>query len=145
MYHGQTKRYIETIHATSILKDISIDTQSRNISTMDKPTKQQPQPSDLINLQHLANQYEKQQIKLLLNQFSDVFSLDPNDIGHCTVLPQRIVLKDNTKVANTPPYRIAPNLQGVVVQYVDKLFQAGVIQKSTSPFCSPLLLVKKAG
>ena len=138
---------IETIHATSILKDIKVRLQSANILTITKKNKKvaEIRPSDLINLSHLANQQQQEAVKDLINKYSDVFSLDPNDIGHCTALPQRILLKDESKVANTPPYRIAPNLQGVVVQYVEKLFQAGVIQKSTSPFCSPLLLVKKAG
>ena len=132
---------IETTHPTSVVKDITVNINSVNCANR----KTSQLPSDQINLSHLANSKQQNTIRELLNTFPDVFSLDPNDIGHCTVLPQRVILKDQTKVANTPPYRIAPNLQPVVVQYVDKLYQAGVIQKSTSPFCSPLLLVKKAG
>ena len=137
---------VETTHPTSILQDIKITKMvQKTIQSIAKNHKSKTKPSDLINLSHLTNLHQQQAIKDLINLYTDVFSIDPNDIGHCTVIPQKIILKDESKVANTPPYRIAPNLQSVVVDYVDKLYQAGVIQKSTSPFCSPLLLVKKAG
>ena len=87
----------------------------------------------------------KKTIQQLLHNYSDVFSLTPNDIGFSDAISQTIVLKDPNEIACTPPYRIAPNLQPIVHEYVDKLYAAKVIQKSTSPFCSPLLLVRKAG
>lgn len=80
----------------------------------------------------------------LLSRFSDILSLDPNEIGNCNVLPQHIILKNAQKTTCIPPYRNSPHLQHVVKSYVGKLLDAGVIQRSTSPFCSPLLLVKKA-
>lgn len=81
----------------------------------------------------------------LLSKFSSIFSLNPNDVGHCTAVPQTIVLKDSRKVACIPPYRIPHHLLPVVQEYIHNLATAGIIQKSTSPFCSPLMLVKKAG
>ena len=82
--------------------------------------------------------------KSLLRKFSDVLSVDSNEVGHCTELPQRILLQDEKKIACTPPYRIPEHLKEVAIEYVEKLRDAGIIQKSTSPFNSPLLLVKKA-
>ena len=79
----------------------------------------------------------------LLNEFSDVFSLDPDDVGHCNIIKQRITLKDPNKVSCTPPYRIPHHLKEVVLKYVDKLLAAGIIRKSSSPFSAPLMLVRK--
>ena len=96
-----------------------------------------------IRLEHLPESLRKQYEKVFA-EFPDVFSLNPNDVGHCKTLPQRIILKDEKKIVCIPPYRTAPHLQPVVKDYVEKLLAAKVIQHSTSPFCSPLLLVKKA-
>ena len=120
-------------------EDIITDISYTHISSIHKQV-----PSQQIHLEHLS-ETERKEISTLIDKYPDVFSLDPNDIGHCTILPQRLILKDNTKISCIPPYRIAPQLQPIVHAYVDKLYQAKVIQKSTSPFCSPLLLVKKAG
>lgn len=94
------------------------------------------------NLANIPEKFHQQYIQLL-HDYSDIFSVDPNDIGKCDVVTQRITLKDANKVACTPPYRIPHHLKEVAVQYVHKLLSAGVIQKSTSPFCSPLMLVRK--
>ena len=88
---------------------------------------------------HLQNVYRK-----LIHSNSDVFSIDPNDIGNCNSIQQKIKLIDPNKVACIPPYRTPFHLQIVVDDYIRKLLAAGVIQKSNSPFSSPLMLVKKA-
>lgn len=80
----------------------------------------------------------------LVLQNADVFSINPNDIGRCSAVTQTIKLKDPSKVACIPPYRTPHHLLPVVDDYVKKLLGTGVIQKSNSPFSSPLLLVKKA-
>ena len=82
--------------------------------------------------------------KNVLRSFTDVLSVDSNEVGHCTTLPQRIILQDEKKIASTPPYRVPEHLKGVAKEYVEKLRDAGIIQPSTSPFNSPLLLVRKA-
>ena len=79
----------------------------------------------------------------LLERYSAVINDDSTDIGRCTLLKQRITLKDPSQVACTPPYRIPPALQPIVDKFVDQLLSAGIIRKSTSPFSSPLMLIKK--
>ena len=129
---------------SQVLPEESIVNEIKPMVKTIKRSKSKVKPSDLVKLNHLPQKLQEK-VKGVIDAYPDVFSLDPNDIGHCTVIPQKIMLKDNQQVACTPPYRIAPNLQPVVHEYVDKLLNAKVIQKSTSPFCSPLLLVNKAG
>ena len=81
----------------------------------------------------------------MLSQFSDIFSMNPDDVGHCKDYPQRIMLKNEKEIANTPPYRIPHHLLEIAHNYINKLLKAGIIRPSTSPFSSPLLLVKKPG
>ncbi len=87
--------------------------------------------------------YEK--VKRLVIEYRDVFARDKLDLGHCNVLPHVIRLQDPTKVVNQPPYRWPYALTKAVHDYVDNLLNAGVIRHSTSPFSSPLMMVRKAG
>ena len=81
----------------------------------------------------------------MLARFPSIFSVNPDDVGHCKEFPQKILLKDNKMIANTPPYRIPHHLLEVAHSYIHKLLKAGIIRPSTSPFSSPLLLVRKPG
>ena len=87
----------------------------------------------------------KDKFRSLIKSFSDIFSIDPNSIGRCDILKQKITLLDKTRVACTNPYRIAPNLMHIVEAYVHQLLKQDVIENSTSCFNSPILLVKKPG
>ena len=98
-------------------------------------------PADLSNVpSEMRGHYQE-----MLNSFSHVVNDEATDIGKCNLVKQVIRLKDPTKVACTPPYRIPEALRPVVDQFVDNLLEAGVIRSSNSPFSSPLMLVKKAG
>ena len=86
----------------------------------------------------------KSRFQSLIREFDDVINDNATDIGKCSLLKQRIRLKDPNDIACTPPYRIPPALQPVVDHFVDELLAAGIIRSSNSPFSSPLMLVKKA-
>jgi len=79
----------------------------------------------------------------IISSYSDVFSIDPNDIGHCTVMNQKIRLIDPNRVSCIPPYRLPHNLKPVAEHYVRNLLASKVLKHSTSPFSSPLMLVRK--
>ena len=80
----------------------------------------------------------------VVNEYSDVFSNGKLDVGDCPIMPHVIKLKDPSQVVSIPPYRMPYHLQAVAADYVDNLLKANVIRKSTSPFSSPLMLVRKA-
>ena len=79
----------------------------------------------------------------LLNKHPRAFSIREGELGLCSTMPQVINLKDPSHVSCRPQYRIPENLRPVVRKYVDKLLSANVIRPSTSPFSSPLMLVRK--
>ena len=80
-----------------------------------------------------------------LVEFADTFSRDHLDVGKCDVVPHTIKLKPEAKgkIVNMPPIRQPFHLREVTNEYVTKMLDAGIIQRSDSPFSSPLFLVRK--
>ena len=82
---------------------------------------------------------DKDKILQTLLEFSDVFH---NSLGHTTVLEHHI------STGNSPPIRQFPrqlpyHYRNEVSQQVQDMLLQGVIQPSTSPWASPLVLAKK--
>uniref|UniRef100_A0A914QUT5 RNA-directed DNA polymerase n=1 Tax=Panagrolaimus davidi TaxID=227884 RepID=A0A914QUT5_9BILA len=66
-------------------------------------------------------------------------------IGNYTgPIVHRIDLVDSTKFIAERPRRIAPALQEVVEKQIDDMLKQHIIRPSTSPFQSPIVMVKKA-
>ncbi|XP_073355673.1 uncharacterized protein [Aegilops tauschii subsp. strangulata] len=78
----------------------------------------------------------------LLEQFTDVFE-DPRSLPPRRECDHRIPLMAGAQPVNLRPYRYKPELKTEIERQVQELLDAGVIQKSSSPFSSPALLVKK--
>ena len=97
-----------------------------------------------LKLESVPTSYRKE-YKALMEQYHDVFSSNPDDVGCCTELKQSIRLIDDNKVSATPPYRMPHHLLPIAHEYVKKLLRLDIIRPSTSPFSSPLMLVKKPG
>jgi len=99
-------------------------------------------PAEQVDLSALTEQWQAK-FRHLFRTYDDVLSKTAEDVGKCPVIPQQIKLADDKMVASTPPYRLPENLKPIVHDYVDRLLKADVIRKSSSPFSSPLMLVKK--
>lgn len=78
----------------------------------------------------------------LLEQYADVFE-DPRTLPPRRKCDQKIPLMPGTQPVNPRPYRYKPELKTEIERQIQELLDAGVIQKSSSPFSSPALLVKK--
>ena len=133
----------ETISPDNMVQIKEVNELRTGVSKAPKCQHYKRRLNDELDLSKIPENMRSLYKKLVFDN-SDIFSIDPNDIGDCRSLPQKIRLVDQNKVACIPPYRIPYHLQHVVEDYVQKLLAAGVIQKSDSPFSSPLMLVKKA-
>ncbi|MCO5610830.1 hypothetical protein L7F22_065072 [Adiantum nelumboides] len=80
-----------------------------------------------------------------LNQFQDVFIDDI--LGELP--PKRgdddhmIELIPGSSPPNKPPYRVSQAQQEEIIRQVNELVEKGMVRPSSSPFCSPVLLVQK--
>ena len=78
----------------------------------------------------------------LLNDFQGSFSKDDTDLGLTTLTEHQIDTGD-AKPVKQPPRRPPLALAGEEKKAIDQMLQQGIIQKSTSPWASPIVLVKK--
>ena len=86
--------------------------------------------------------WKKQQVAQLLRNYQSTFSKDEFDLG-CTHLAEHQIDTGNTKPVKQPPRRIPLALQGKDKEAIEKMLKSGAIRKSTSPWASPIVLVRK--
>lgn len=81
-------------------------------------------------------------IQQLLDEFHDVLT-EPKSLPPSWVFDHRIPLSDERTVVNVAPYRYAHYQKNEIEKQVDELLKSWLIRPSTSPFSSPVLLVRK--
>ncbi|XP_069992741.1 uncharacterized protein [Penaeus vannamei] len=79
-------------------------------------------------------------VKDLITDFSDVFSDVP---GHTKSIEHVIKLESNVPVSKKP-FPIPHHLVLVFDKEVDRMLKLGIIEPSNSPYCSPVVLVRKS-
>lgn len=79
----------------------------------------------------------------LIQKYSDIFSKSATDIGLCKTLKHEIKLKEGAEPLCFPIRRIPIALEEKVNDLVDDLHEKGIIRESKSPWCAPLVIVKK--
>ena len=94
---------------------------------------------DKVELGPQLNHEEKEELTALLAKYEDVFSDMP---GAARVAPHQIELTSNVPV-RVKPYPIPLRLIDAVNSEISEMEAAGIIEKSTSPYCSPMVVVKK--
>ena len=81
----------------------------------------------------------------LLNKFSNAFSKNDMDLG-LTNLTEHCIETGDARPVKQPPRRVPLAYANEEKKLVDQMLQQGIIQKSHSPWASPLVLVvKKSG
>ncbi|XP_037493831.1 uncharacterized protein LOC110010892 [Jatropha curcas] len=82
------------------------------------------------------------EMRTLLDQFPDIYQR-PSQLPLELKINHRINLKEGANPINVRPYRYAHFQKAEIEKQVHDMLNSGLIQPSTSPFSSPVLLVKK--
>lgn len=85
---------------------------------------------------------EKGSVASLLNKYSDIFSKDEWDIV-LTNLAEHPTVTGNAAPVKQRPRRVPLAFVAEEKAAIDDLLKKGVIQKSTSPWASPIVFVRK--
>ena len=92
-----------------------------------------------VNINPKLSRGQLSQVNEVISNFPDVFS----DIPGCTsTFSHKIHLTSNIPV-HRKPYPVPHHLQASFDDEIEKMIQLGVIEPSTSPYCSPSVLIKK--
>ena len=81
-------------------------------------------------------------IQKLLEEFEDVFK-EPTALPPHRSMDHAIHLMPNSTPVNVKPYRYPYFQKNEIERQVEDMLKSGIIRPSTSPFSSPVLLVKK--
>jgi hypothetical protein len=81
-------------------------------------------------------------IQQVVDQHEHLFQ-DPKELPPSRAYDHHIPLLPRVKPVNVKPYRYSPTQKDEIERQVYDMLDNGIIQPSTSPFASPVLLVKK--
>ena len=81
-------------------------------------------------------------LKTLLDEYADIFSSGPADLGRTGVVKHQIDTGDSPPIKQAPR-RVPLHQQEVVRQHVEDMLQNGLVRPSTVPWASNIVLVKK--
>ena len=96
-----------------------------------------------LNLEEAAVSKEgRATLRRLVTDYSDVFSRGENDIGRTSLLKHNIQTGD-AKPTRQRPRRIPLRLREEVEEQKTRMLRDGIIEESSSPWCSPIVLAKK--
>ncbi|GBN11740.1 Transposon Ty3-I Gag-Pol polyprotein [Araneus ventricosus] len=98
-------------------------------------------PSILENLERL-NEEQRTAVKELLQEFQNLFSTSDSDVGRCNMTQHRINTGNHPPIKQYPrrlPLAKKEEAERLVKEMVDN----GIIEESSGPWASPLMLVKK--
>jgi len=84
---------------------------------------------------------QTEDLTALLDEFGDVFSDVP---GRTTLGVHHIELKPDTKPIRCAPYRLNQEKAKVLKDELGNLLDQGIIEESTRPWASPIVMVPKA-
>ena len=87
-----------------------------------------------------------EQLGDVLCEDADVFSTSKTDVGSCSLMTFEISVPEGSAPVTSRPHRINSILAKEVEATLNQYLAAGLIQHSTSPYSSPLVVIpKKSG
>ncbi|XP_066166261.1 uncharacterized protein [Oryza sativa Japonica Group] len=81
-------------------------------------------------------------IQSILDEFADIFT-EPEGLPPSRSYDHTIPLIAGAQLVNIRPYRYTPDQKNEIEKQVQEMLKKGIIRPSSSPFSSPVLLVKK--
>ena len=85
---------------------------------------------------------QKRQLVSVLTSFSDTFALDQSQLGRTDLVEHSIETGEQRPIRQLPyrtPFALRQEMEGMIGQMLEQ----GVIQESSSPWASPVVLVAK--
>lgn len=91
---------------------------------------------------HERSDCSKKNLEVILRKYFSVFSVNKMDLGKTDIFTHKIDTGDTKPIACLPR-RIPQAFESKVDELVDSLLMNGIIEESSSPWNSPIVVVKK--
>lgn len=85
---------------------------------------------------------QQRQLREIIDSFSDCFATS-SKVRQTTLTKHRIITDENERPIHQRPYRVSAKEQDAIRRQVKEMLADDVIQPSTSPWASPVVLVEK--
>ena len=85
---------------------------------------------------------QKRQLEGLLKEYSDIFAKSDWDLGRTNLVHHHIDT-GNFRPIYSHPYRVPHAQKPIIKQHIDEMLENNIIRPSTSPWSSPIVMVKK--
>jgi hypothetical protein len=92
--------------------------------------------------EEVLNERQKESLEKLLEKYEDVFSKGNGDIGKTEILKMKIDTGDAQPIKQRA-YRYTKEQKEDISKQVKELLETGIIQRSYSPWSSPVVMIKK--
>ena len=126
----------------SHLPEQTLVTNGESGATEPSPT-QTPDVPDLFDWSEFSgSDEEKEKLRALLLEFSDVVATSNEDVGQTDLMAHKIDV-DGAAPVKQPPRRLPFHKREEVRKHLDQMLAADVVEPSSSPWSSPVVLVKK--
>ena len=129
--------------------DVMQDKEKRLVGVLQEPVAQENTdvlPEHLVKLYQASckdlNRDQRRHLACMLKNYQDVFAKDADDLGRTSAV-QHEINTGSTRPIRQPPRRLPIYQRQVVREEIDKMLKRGVIEPSSSPWASPIVLVKK--
>lgn len=106
------------------------------------PAGRKKQLKELISQGCSLQGKDEEQLLSLLEEYHDVFSLEEGERGETNWVEMNIDTGDATPIRQAPR-RVPFAVRGEVAQHLQQMQDSGIIQPSSSPWASPIVLVRK--
>lgn len=140
--------YMQPRTPVAVLRHVDTDMDSANAMTV---SQEQQFVTNVDSLDSLMEEFDldpavskpdEEKLRAMFMKHKEVFSTDDDDLGFCDKISHTIPLTDDVPV-KVPHRRIPPHMWQEVRDHLRKLLQQKVIRESSSPFASPVVLVRK--
>ena len=135
------------VHQAKEVQDVSVQHIGAENDETIQSTRRDAKPTPEIDLSQLRlsdslQPEEKAQIQNLVRKYADCFAWSDTDLGFTDRVKHRIYLTDDHPIKQ-PYRRVPPSVLSEVKSHIEELLEKGVIRASSSPYSSPIVLVRK--
>ena len=94
-----------------------------------------------VNWSELSSS-ETAELELLIKEYADVFATDPSEVGRTGLVHHSINTSSHPPIKQAP-HRMPFSLQPKVDALIQEMLDQGIVEESSSPWASPIVLVSK--